>query len=565
MRPRVYLDKYQHIGSWKDIRPYLSELKSRDVEDANGLERLLRDFSELEKAVNEEYAIKSIMHSRHFNDPERLDEFKKFNDVYLKYKSESVFVVDKIKSSEYFDRLVRERPEIAAMERVTNEIESNERVESLIKSAENSFEKYNSLFGGLSIEDPRGEGRVGYNQVKSILKGHSDSTVREKAWKSLYEEISKFKNEIGESYVLDVVLLNGASEAAGFKNYNEFVQAIKKRQYSQEDLRGFHDAVSNSAPPVLKEYAGCKAKALGLDSLRPWDYKFLCFDEPVGREMDETEMIDAVTTVLRGIDVDLADAFVCENHMRGLNDIENREGKSFGSYTMSLPETGSAFMFVNANLNTGNLNQLMHEAGHVLHDIVNADSKYYFYNKYSSESSELVAMCFELMTLSHLEAVMDCKTARVYRINQFERVMKIIPWAASVDKFQHAVYADPNLKRLDPVWSLIYEQMHGRALDWSGLDAEKGMQWMEQMHVFSDPHYYVEYALAMAAAVRFLMLYESQPEEALNKLKKIMSDSKSEQDEALYAEIGASLIPDENEISEVMKYALSKWKEEMTR
>jgi oligoendopeptidase F len=125
-------------------------------------------------------------------------------------------------------------------------------------------------------------------------------------------------------------------------------------------------------------------------------------------------------------------------------------------------------------------------------------------------------MSMELLGLEHLDAVYGPADARRVRRKHLEGILRTLTWIASIDAFQHWVYANPKHGPEDrrTAWRDIRRRFGGD-VDWSGLDDALAMQWIGQDHLFQHAFYYVEYAIAQIAALQVWARYRREPAKAL--------------------------------------------------
>ena len=75
--------------------------------------------------------------------------------------------------------------------------------------------------------------------------------------------------------------------------------------------------------------------------------------------------------------------------------------------------------------------------------------------------------------------------------------MLILPWIATVDAFQHWIYAHPGHTRDErqAAWRSLLDRFGG-IIDWSGYEDARDHSWHRQLHIFLYPFYYIEYGIA---------------------------------------------------------------------
>ena len=94
---------------------------------------------------------------------------------------------------------------------------------------------------------------------------------------------------------------------------------------------------------------------------------------------------------------------------------------------------------------------------------------------------------------------------------------KFIPYGVTVDEFQHWVYENPEVSPSDrrKKW-LEIEAKYLPTRDYGEIDDFKsGIFWFKQLHIFSEPFYYIDYTLAQVCAFQYLLKYLENKEETL--------------------------------------------------
>jgi oligoendopeptidase F len=177
------------------------------------------------------------------------------------------------------------------------------------------------------------------------------------------------------------------------------------------------------------------------------------------------------------------------------------------------------FIFMNAANSLNDMRTLMHESGHAVHSFLTRELPLNSDRRFPSEVSELAAMSMELLTMDHWSVFFpDEADLRRAKINQLENVLKVLPWIAAIDKFQHWLYTHPEHSRDQrrSEWLSIYRNFSSECVDFSGLDHYLEYIWHKQLHVFEVPFYYIEYGMAQLGAIAIWQQYRRDPEQAVD-------------------------------------------------
>ena len=131
----------------------------------------------------------------------------------------------------------------------------------------------------------------------------------------------------------------------------------------------------------------------------------------------------------------------------GLLDLANRKGKAPGGYQTTLEDDRLPFIFMNAVGVDGDVRTLLHEGGHAFHALASRGEPLAAYRESPIEFCEVASMSMELLGARNLgEFYGEDDANRSYR-QLLEGIVLILPWIATVDAFQHWIYAHPGHTR----------------------------------------------------------------------------------------------------------------------
>ena len=104
----------------------------------------------------------------------------------------------------------------------------------------------------------------------------------------------------------------------------------------------------------------------------------------------------------------------------------------------------------------------------------------------------------------------------------------LLPWIATIDAFQHWVYANPTHTReaRADAWLALEDRfgLQGHRVDWDGIEQHRPLIWQRQGHLFGVPFYYIEYGIAQLGALGlWLKSLEEGEEAALTAYKRALS------------------------------------------
>jgi len=126
-------------------------------------------------------------------------------------------------------------------------------------------------------------------------------------------------------------------------------------------------------------------------------------------------------------------------------------------------------------------------------------------------------MAMELLADPHLDVIYGPDDLRRSRREHLEGIIRLLPWVATIDAFQHWIYTHPGHTADDRLgaWLATYDRFRGGEVDWEGLEAPKARLWHRQLHIFEYPFYYIEYGIAQLGALQLWVRGRRDPDAAL--------------------------------------------------
>lgn len=342
-----------------------------------------------------------------------------------------------------------------------------------------------------------------------LLHEH-DRSVREKAWRLAHERILQGRDSINELWVKFLNLRQQIALNAGFSSYRDFRwKQFNRFDYTPKDCETFRNAIEEVAVPALARLYEHRRKALGLDTLRPWDTKVDFRGRAPLRPFGEVQTLESkVEAIFHRVDPALG-GYVKTMRDEKLLDLGSRKNKAPGGYCTTFALRKRPFIFMNAVGVHDDVQTMLHESGHAFHVFEASRLPYHQQKDYPIEFAEVASMSMELLAalyLTHDQGGFynEAEAARA-RIEHLESIIWFWPYMAVVDGFQNWVYThiedakDP--ANCDARWSELWDRFIP-VEDWSGLEAIKVTGWHRKLHIHTIPFYYVEYGLARMGAVQ---------------------------------------------------------------
>ena len=516
--PRIFLPKDFVVTNWEGLEPYFNNLDQREIKSLTDLEQWLKDASELEAVISEDACWRQIKMTC---DTENKELEKSFNFFMMEIQPKIQPYSDKLNKKLVdcsFTKDLDQQKYFTYLRNVKKNIELF-RAANIPLQAELSVmqQQFGVISGKMTVEVSGQEYTL--QQAAKFLED-PDRTIREEVYHKINKRRLQDKKELNDLFTSLLQKRHQVATNTGFENFRDyrFVE-LGRFDYSKEDCYQFHEAVKLHVMPLVNQLYETKKKKLGLDTLRPWDVEA----EPAGIQPlrpftngeELTEKTIACLDELKSFFGDCLKKMKAMGHL----DLESRKGKAPGGYNCPLAESGAPFIFMNAAGQLDDVTTMVHEGGHAIHSFLSHDLELTGFKEYPTEIAEVASMAMELFSMDKWHVFFDSKEELTRaKEQQLERVITIFPWIATIDKFQHWAYENPDHTEEERLanWFSIANEFSSPVIDFSGLDDYRRFGWQRQLHLFEVPFYYIEYGIAQLGAIGLWQQYKQNPEAAIN-------------------------------------------------
>jgi oligoendopeptidase F len=502
--PRRFLSPELNFDNWNEVEGVFELLGKRSIHSREELQKWLEDESEFYSAFYEVHALRYARMTCQTDDSEREKAYLYFVEEIEPKAKPLFFDLDRkfLKTAtrkELPDRyfvLDRRRENNVALFRPENvELEKKE-----AKLAQ-QFEK---IAGARTVVYDEKERTL--QQMGQYLENVNRS-VREETWSLGEERRLKDRKTIDQLYSDLLVLRQKIATNAGFDNYRDYAFRSRERfDYTPQDCFRFHDAVEQHIVPIIRSLDRERGETLGVDPLRPWD---LAVDSrgraPLEPFNTMEELMQRCSRVYRQLGSQFSEDFHKMVDM-GLIDPDSRRGKAPGGYCMELPELRLPFIFLNLVGRDSDMRTVLHESGHAFHTFATRNMAPHFHYRGENapvEFAEVASMSMELLGGEHIEGTFyNHDDAIRSKHEHLESIIRILPWIATIDAFQHWIYTHPDntVEEREEFWLKLLARFGGN-LSWDGYEATQRSYWQRQGHLFTSPFYYIEYGIAQLGAL----------------------------------------------------------------
>ncbi len=516
--PRHFLPADFTIVDWKSLEPYFINLDERTINSPADLEQWLKDASELEAVISEDACWRQIKMTCD-TENKRLEEA--FNFFMMEIQPHIQSYSDKLNKKLIdcsFTNELDQSTYYTYLRNVKKNIELFSEVNIPIQAELNVLQQQFGVIAGKMTIEVNGQ-EYTLQQAAKFLED-PNRALREEVYRKISERRLQDKNELNTLFSSLLQKRHLVAVNTGFENYRDFrFKELGRFDYTAKDCYQFHEAVKQHVMPLVNQIYEAKKKKLGLDTLRPWDVEA----EPAGIQplrpfKTGSELTEKTIACFDELKPFFGDCLRKMKEMGHL-DLESRKGKAPGGYNCPLAESGAPFIFMNAAGQLDDVTTMVHEGGHAVHSFLAHELTLTGFKEYPTEIAEVASMAMELFSMNHWQVFFENKDELLRaKEQQLERVITIFPWIATIDKFQHWVYENPNhtIDERASQWLNIQEEFSSTAIDFTGLDEYRRFGWQRQLHLFEVPFYYIEYGIAQLGAIGLWQQYKQNPEMAVN-------------------------------------------------
>jgi len=488
---------------WELLEPLYQALLERELRCSSCLETLILDRSELDAAAREAMASLYIAMTCDTEDETVRKAYLDFVEQVEPNLRQVGFELDKkIVACPHRADLDEERYSVMLRDLEADVLLFREENIPLLTDDTKLGQQYSETCGAMMVEF-RGEQKT-LPQMGPYME-ETDRATREEAWRLVADRRYQDHEKLSDIFDKMLELRHRIALNAGFENYIEYVFKDKHRfDYTPAHCEAFHRGAEQVCVPIKRVLDGERAAALGVDALRPWDLAVDIKGRPPLRPFENAdELVEKTSGIFRAMDPSLGDLFELLRDGESL-DLGSRKGKAPGGYQEMRDRTRKPFIFMNAAGMQGDVETMIHEAGHAFHSMLSRHDPLLHYRHAPIEFCEVASMSMELMAHPYLEAFYaDSEHADRARRTHLEAIARLLPWIATIDAFQHWLYTNPGHSRDERTacW-LDLDARFGSAVSWDGLERFREVMWQRQLHLFEVPLYYIEYGIAQLGAMQ---------------------------------------------------------------
>ena len=553
---RNFINDSLNITSKEDILPYLEDLKKREIGSELDLLKWWLDKSETEAFLEEDMAWRYIKMSCDTTDEDISERFNFFVKEIEPIVSEYSDIFDKkLINNKFLDKLDQKKYEIP-FKKIKRSIElfrkDNIPIFSELQQKERQF---GAISGAMTVSYKDEE--MTLQKAGNFLKD-TDRNVRKEMFEMIHDRRIQDSKKLDDLLSELIALRQNVAANAGFDNYRDYMHsALKRFDYTIDDCITFQNSIKEVVNPIIEIINIERKEKLKYDVLKPYDTSVDVDLKPALKPFkDGKDLIEKSIEIFSKIRPKYGEFLKTMNENSYL-DLDSRKGKAPGGFNYPLYESNIPFIFMNATGNQRDLETMMHEGGHAVHSFLSSKLKPVDFKALPSEVAELASMSMELISSEYWNVFYDNEDElKRAKRTHLEGVLSVLPWIATIDKFQHQLYLNPDHDHNDrkEFWNQIAKEFGSYLIDWTGFEKYYDYLWQRQMHIFEVPFYYIEYGIAQLGAVAIWKNYKENPEKALDNYENALKLGYSKPIPEIYKAAGIEFNFGKEYISELMNF-----------
>lgn len=396
-------------------------------------------------------------------------------------------IEDILKKKEHI--LSKEKEELLAA--VSDCMQGPEKIYSALSDADITFPK---------IKNEDGEMEELTEAKYNRFIQSKDRSVREDAFKTLFDTFKKYKNTMAASLTSNVKNFVFNSKTRKYKNSLE--SSLKPNNIPVEV---YHNTVKTIDDNLnsLHRYVKVKKKLLNLEEIHMYDLYVPLIDTP----KTHIEFDEAVKIVKEGLNP-LGEEYLnifTKGIEDGWVDIYPNKNKRGGAYSTGDYDT-MPYVLLNYDYKLNDVSTLAHEMGHSIHSYYSRKNQPYIYSDYSLFCAEVASTTNEKLLIHHLIENEKDKNKKLFLINQeLEQIRTTVFRQVMFAEFE--LITHENIEKGIPltgddlckIWHDLNVKYFGEDII---VDEEIDIEWARIPHFYWDFYVY-QYATGYAAANSF--------------------------------------------------------------
>ncbi|MBP1947229.1 oligoendopeptidase F [Virgibacillus litoralis] len=503
----------KELQALKNDIPSIEKFQGKITESAQNLYDVLRLQDQLSERIGKLFTYAHMRSDQDTTNSTYQEMNSKAENLLTLASSSMSYIVPEILAmdEEKLESFVNEKKELKLYDKTLDEISRqrphvlSEKEEELLAEASEPMSSAENTFGMLNnadltfptIKNEDGEeidlthGRyIGFLESK-------DRSVREAAFKAMYETYGKFKNTFSATLTGTVKTDNFNAKV---RNYNSARHAALDGNNIPEQVYDNLIEAVNDKLSLLHRYAELRKKVLGLDELHMYDMY-----TPLVKDVDMTVPYEKAQEYVVDSFAPLGEDYVSkvkEGFDSRWIDVEENKGKRSGAYSSGAYGT-NPYILLNWQDKVNDLFTLAHELGHSLHSYYTHESQPFRYGNYSIFVAEVASTCNEALLNDYMLNHVDDEKQKLYLLNHFlEGFRGTVFRQTMFAEFEHDIHKrmqEGEALTAEKLTEIYYELNKKYFGDEVVSDEEIGLEWARIPHFYMN-YYVYQYATGYSAA-----------------------------------------------------------------
>jgi len=538
---RTYVASDFKCDEWSKVEHYLTDLTNRIFTTEGDFLQWLKDKSEFEAVLEEDMAWRYIRMTIDTTDAEKSEAYRFFvTEIQPQLSPFEDQLNRKMMDAPWIDALSKDEAYSIYFRSVKTALELFREENIAIETEINTFsQEYGAITGQQTINY---DGKTLTMPQAAVWLKNPDESIRQTVFQLIAERRNEDREKLDELFTKLVRLRHQVAINAGCSDFREYkFKALGRFDYSVDDCLNFHESIAELIVPMVKKMNQEQARLLGKDLLKPWDTEV----DPTGKQPlhpfeGGEELLAGSIDMFNELDNYFGDCLTIMGK-EGYLDLDSKQGKAPGGYNYPLYESGIPFIFMNAAGAHRDVVTMVHEGGHAVHSFLSRDLELTGFKSLPSEVAELASMSMELLTMDQWNRFYsNADDLKRSKKEQLESILKVLPWIATIDAFQHWIYTNPThtTEERTAYWLELGKRYGTGMVDYTDYEYAKESSWHRQLHLFEVPFYYIEYGIAQLGALGVWRNFKLDPKTALADYKKALALGYTKSIPAIYKTAG---------------------------
>ena len=333
--------------------------------------------------------------------------------------------------------------------------------------------------------------------VYGQLLESTDRSVREAAFKGLYEVYEQFRNTFASTLSAHIKGYNFKAKA---RHYHSAREASLSNNHVPESVYDTLVEVVNKHLPLLHRYMELRKRLLNVEELHMYDlYTPVLGEAPIKFSYEDAraKALEALQPMGEEYMAVVEEAFAD----RWIDVVENK-GKRSGAYSSGSYDT-KPYILLNWHDTLDQLFTLVHEMGHSVHSFFTRSNQPYVYGDYSIFLAEIASTTNENILTEYLLETETDPRVRAYVLNHYLDGFKgTIFRQTQFAEFEHFMYVEDakgvplTSEYLSESYGKVNAKYYGPAVE---EDPEIKYEWSRIPHFYYN-YYVFQYATGFSAA-----------------------------------------------------------------